>query len=397
MKGNEKQQKHRQADHRHSWWHSPLLGYPLAVLFVASAFLIPMSEKFVGLQDLFVEPPFVIATLLVGWFWGIGPALLALLLEVLAVDYWLIPYTPGVIDFFLWPEIASFAPFILIQLIVLVLVIVQKNYRQQLLHANQVITQHAEKLAESNAQLEQADRVKDQFLSMVSHELKTPVTGIQGYVQLLLHRLKKQSIQNPEWLPMYDTLSKVDEQTRRLTELVNDLLDINTLRSGKMPVHLASCELCCLCREVVEEQQALVGRPIDLRLPADPVTVQVDNRRFPQVVSNLVSNALKYSPKNTPILVEVSQRPGEAILAVHNESPVLTKEQQKALFEPFYRSPEAQSSTTPGWGLGLAICKEIVVRHNGRIWVESSAEKGTTFFVALPLPTSSESAYPKNA
>ncbi|WP_236038398.1 sensor histidine kinase [Ktedonobacter robiniae] len=298
----------------------------------------------------------------------------------------------GSISFFLWPNIASFAPFILIQLMVLGLVVVQKNYRQQLLHANQEISQHAEELAESNAQLERADRVKDQFLSMASHELRTPVTGIQGYVQLLLHRLKKQSIQNPEWLPMYDALGKVDEQTRRLTGLVNDLLDINTLHSGKMPVHLASCELGCLCRRIVEEQQALVDRSIDLRLPADPVTVQVDDRRFSQVVSNLVSNALKYSPKNTPILVEVSQRPGEVILAVNNESPVLTKEQQETLFEPFYRSPEAQSSATPGWGLGLAICKEIVVLHNGRIWVESSPEKGTTFFVALPLPTSSESA-----
>ncbi|EFH83799.1 sensor histidine kinase [Ktedonobacter racemifer] len=391
MKFNEKQRKHRHADHRHSWWHSPLLGYPLAVLFTAIAFLIPMSEKSVGIEDLFIEPPFVIATLLVGWFWGIGPALLALLLEVLAIDYWLVPPL-GSISFFLWPNIVSFAPFILIQLIVLGLIVVQKNYRQQLLHANQEISQHAEELAESNTRLEQADRVKDQFLSMASHELRTPVTGIQGYVQLLLHRLKKQSIQNPEWLPMYDALGKVDEQTRRLTDLVNDLLDINTLRSGKMPVHLEFCELGCLCRRVVEEQQALVGRSIDLRLPADPVTVQVDNRRFSQVVSNLVSNALKYSPKNTPILVEVSQRPGEAILAVHNESPVLTKEQQKSLFEPFYRSCEAQSPATPGWGLGLAICKEIVVLHNGRIWVESSAEKGTTFFVALPLPTSSESA-----
>jgi signal transduction histidine kinase len=394
MKGNEKPQNHRQAGHRHSWWHGPLVGYPLAVLFATSAFLIPLSERSLGIQDFFVEPPFVIAMLPVGWFWGVGPALLALLLEVLALDYWIVPPL-GVIDFFLWPDIASFVPFILIQLIVLRMVIVQKKDRQQLLQTNQAVSQHAEEVAENNARLQQADQIKDQFLSMATHELRTPVTSIQGYVQLLLRRLKRQSTQNPDLLPVYDSLGKVDEQIRQLTELVKELLDINTLRSGKMPVHLALCDLCGLCRQVVEEQQALAGRSIDLRLPADPVIVHVDNGRFSQVVSN----ALKYSPVNTLIRVEVSQRPGEvilaireALLAVSNEGPVLSKAQQESLFEPFYRSPDVQSSATPGWGLGLAICKEIVVQHSGCIWVESSAEKGTTFFVALPLPTNSESA-----
>lgn len=122
-----------------------------------------------------------------------------------------------------------------------------------------------------------------------------------------------------------------------------------------------------LRQQVIEEQQSQTDRSIDLRLPADPVVVQADDRRVSQVVSNLVTNALKYSPANTPIGVEISQRPGEAILAVSNESPVLSQEQQKTLFEPFYRSPEARSSATPGWGLGLAICKEIVLQHSGPV------------------------------
>jgi signal transduction histidine kinase len=173
-------------------------------------------------------------------------------------------------------------------------------------------------------------------------------------------------------------------------DLINSLLDINTLRSGKIPVCLVPCDLRYLCQQVIEEQQTQTDRSIDLRLPADPAIVQVDHGWFAQVVSNLVTNALKYSPVNTPIRVEISQRPREVILAVHNESPVLSQEQQKTLFEPFYRSPEARSSATSGWGLGLAICKEIVRQHRGRIWVESSEEKGTIFFVTLPLTTSSE-------
>jgi len=425
MKVNEKQPNHRHVGHLHLWWRSPLLGYPFAVLFAAGAFLIPMSEKSLGIQNYFVGPPFFLATLLVGWIWGIGPALLAVLLEVLAIDYWIIPPL-GTLDFFLWPDIASSAPFIIIQLIVLGLVVVQKKYRQRLLYANQALSKHTEQLAEnnqaliesnvqldkvnqalaqsnvqldkanqalaqSNARLEQASRVKDQFISMASHELRTPLTSMQGYVQLLLRRLKRQSAQNPEWLPVCDSLGKVDERTHELKALVNDLLDINILRSGKMPVRLASCDLCVLCRGVVEGRSALTGRQIDLNLSFCPLMLQADEGRLSQVVTNLVSNALKYSPTNARVCVEVQQQSGEAILAVHNEGSVLSKEQQEAIFEPFYRSPDTQSSEVPGWGLGLAISKEIIVQHGGRLWVESSEEKGTTFFVALPLSTSSES------
>jgi signal transduction histidine kinase len=253
------------------------------------------------------------------------------------------------------------------------------------------LAENIQALAQSNARLEQASRVKDQFLSMASHELRTPLTSMQGHLQLLLRRLKRQSAQNPEWLPVYDSLGKVDEQTRRLTALVNDLLDINILRSGKVPVRLAPCDLCVLCRGVVEGRSALTGRQIDLNLSFCPLMLQADEGRLSQVTINLVSNALKYSSANTVIRVEVSQRAGEAILAVHNEGPVLSKEQQEAIFEPFYRSPDAQSSAVPGWGLGLAISKEIITQHGGRLWVESSKEKGTTFFAALPLSTNSES------
>jgi len=390
MRVNKKQQKHLQADHRHRWWHSPLLGYPFAVIFVAGAFLIPITERALGIYNIFTSSLFVIVVLLVGWIWGTGPALLALLLEVLALDYWIVPPT-GRIDFFLkLDDIVSFTSLVILQLIVLALVRVQKKYRQQLLQARQAVSQHAEELAESNTRLQQADRVKDQFLSMASHELRTPITSIQLSVQWLQRRLKRQSVQNPEQPAVYDALERVERQVRRLTDLVNNLLDINTLRSGKIPVHLVPYDLRCLCQHVLEEQQSLAGRSIDLWLPADPVIVQVDRGRFAQVVNNLITNALKYSPANAPIGVEISQRPGEAILAVSNEGPVLSKEQQENLFEPFYRSPEARSSVTPGWGLGLAISKEIVLQHSGRIWVESSEEKGTIFFVALPLPTSDE-------
>ena len=278
-------------------------------------------------------------------------------------------------------------PFLLLQLVILWLVTKHKRSISQVLLAQQA-------LAQSNAQLEQADRVKNQFLSVASHELRTPVTSIHGYLQLLMRRLTKQSVQNPEMLPIRDALITVDAQAQRLTDLVNDLLDLTSLRSGKMSIRLARCDLGARCREVVEEQYTLTSRVINIQLSTDPVVVYADARRVTQVVSNLVGNALKYSPEDTRVRVEVVQRADKAILTVHNEGAALSEAQQVAIFEPFYRSPDIQPSATPGWGLGLALSKEIVDQHHGHLWVESSQGKGTTFFVALPLCTDSACTSP---
>ncbi len=344
----------------------PFLGYPLAVVFAALAFLFPLSEKWFGLQDYFIEPPFVITTFLVGWFWGIGPALLTLIIEVLSLDYWIVP-SLGVIDFFRWPAIASFTPFIFIQLLTLKLILVQKKYRQQL------IMRHA--------QLEEANQVKDLFLSRASHELKTPLTTIQGNIQLVLRRLSRQQPLPAEFSFLAPKLAIVDAQTHRSQELIDDLLNLSSLRTGKIPLRITSCDFCSLCRNVVENQRSLVDQAITLKLPADGVVLQVDEGRMYQVVTNLVVNATKYSPAHSSVSVEVNQRETGVILMVHNDGPVIPKDQQDKIFEPFYRIPGAQMGTTQGWGLGLAISKEIVEQHGGRIWVESEEGMGTTFMV----------------
>jgi signal transduction histidine kinase len=177
----------------------------------------------------------------------------------------------------------------------------------------------------------------------------------------------------------------VEAQTYRLNLLVNDLLNLSSLRSGKLPLQIAPCDVCLLCRNVVEDQRALVDHLIDLKLPHDPLILQADEGRLSQVVINLVVNAIKYSPPDSIVCVDVSLKGTLLILAVHNNGSVIPQEQQENIFEPFYRTREAQTSATQGWGLGLAISKEIVEQHGGRLWVESSEEKGTTFFVALPL------------
>jgi signal transduction histidine kinase len=394
LKRQSKKPHHQRSNDQRSWWQSPFIGYPLSLVFVAGAFLIQWLETLWGMHDYFTETPFVIATLLVGWIWGLGPALFTLIVQLFAVDYLLTPPV-SVLTFFLWPDIMSYLSFVTIQLVVLCLVIKKKKYQQQLLSTQQELSQHAEDLAESNqaliqsnALLEQADRIKDQFLGLATHELKTPITTIQGHAQLALRRLSQQQPLPANFATLVASLEKMDAQTHSLSALVNDLLNISCLRSGKWPLRTQPCDLCRLCREITKDQSELTGRQIDLKLPSVPLVLQVDEQRFSQVIINLVANALKYSPANTVVQVELSQHPTETILAVHNDGTTIPPAQQDSIFEPFYRTPEARTSSTQGWGLGLAISKEIVKQHGGRIWIESSDEKGTTFLVSLLTPRS---------
>ena len=124
---------------------------------------------------------------------------------------------------------------------------------------------------------------------------------------------------------------------------------------------------------------------IELELPSKNVIVRADRERLAQVVINLVTNAIKYSPSESIVRLCISQEASNILLTVHNEGAPIPEDQQQSIFEPFYRATNAQASTKQGWGLGLAICKDIVERHNGRIWVESTVEAETNFYVKLPL------------
>jgi signal transduction histidine kinase len=185
------------------------------------------------------------------------------------------------------------------------------------------------------------------------------------------------------------SLKIIDEQTHRLSVLVDNLLDPNSNHGGKMPLRRELRDLAALCREVVEEQRLLSGRLIELELPAEPVILRLDHQRMSQVVTNIVSNALKYSPADLPVRIQVDQRDNVAVLQVSDAGPGIAADQQTRIFEPFYRTPEAQGSSKRGSGLGLAICKDIVEQHDGRIWCDSCVGKGSTFVVELPLAMAS--------
>ncbi|MFL5656400.1 MAG: sensor histidine kinase [Ktedonobacteraceae bacterium] len=232
---------------------------------------------------------------------------------------------------------------------------------------------------------EQERQLKEHFLVMASHELKTPMTTILGQVQLMLRRLSNMPELSYDLVSMRTALERVNGQTRRLNALVDDLLDLYNVRAGKVQLRLEACNLVDACREVVEEQRLLTGCTIELEAPLSPIMLQADTDRLDQVVVNLISNAIKYSPEGSPVKVLVDQRRDIGIIEVCDRGPGITRDEQARIFEPFYRGSDVQTTVKSGLGLGLTICKDIVERHSGRIWCRSRLGKGSIFIVELPL------------
>jgi signal transduction histidine kinase len=381
-----------------SWWRSPLFGYLLCPFLISIAAVADLIMRWFGLNMYTTDGPFYLATVLIAWLWGVGPALLGIVLGFLVLDTVIVP-PHGVFTFNGWGDVGIYLPFITTQLLVVLITAEREKARQrsfvaeqkvqgraqELAEVNQALAQNNQHLEQLNSHLAEVNQLKDYFLSQASHELKTPITTIRGHTQLILRRLARPQKAVTEQLSLPPYLERIEEQTHRLQVLIEDLLDISSLNAGKIPLRLTQCNIGNLCRKVIEDQQALSNRHIELVLPPEPLTLQADSQRLTQVIINLVSNAVKYSPEDSVVRVCVSQDSSHLILTIHNDGRAISPEQQIHIFEPFYRAPEVEFSSIQGSGLGLAISKEIVERHEGQIWVESSEEKGITFFVELPL------------
>jgi signal transduction histidine kinase len=364
-------------------WRRPLIGYLISFPLVGLALLgTSFMQQMLG-SAYFTGALSSLAVLFVALFWGVGPALFALLLSTLLLDYYFIPPL-GELSLYKWNGIEQLLPFIVSGLVIALITAQREHARLQALAAEQELQTYAEELETTNQQLKEANEMKEHFLSIASHELKTPITTIRGQAQIALRRLSKQRDLPPELETTRTTLEKINHQTGRLTALVDELLDISSIRAGKLELHKKEHDLVDICREVVEDERLLTGRTIVLEAPSSRVEAAVDHDRVVQVLVNLVSNAVKYSPEDTAVQVEVYQRHDMAVIQVQDQGQGIAKEQQKHIFEMFYRAPNAQSSK-PGLGLGLAISKDIVERHNGRIWYESEQGKGSTFVVELPI------------
>jgi PAS domain S-box-containing protein len=224
------------------------------------------------------------------------------------------------------------------------------------------------------------ERRKDDFINMASHELKTPVTSLKGFLTLLQRRL---TIQREDQGLHY--LARMDAQVHRLTKLINDLLDISKMQTGHLVYREECFDVDAFMQEIVENVQRTI-QTHHLVLEGQAQAELLGNRdRIGQVIINLLNNAIKYSSHAQTVLVHVSQEHNQVRASIQDFGIGIDKEYQQKIFERFYQVIDPEEKTYPGLGIGLYISQQIVRQHGGQLWVESEKGKGSTFHVTLPL------------
>ena len=221
---------------------------------------------------------------------------------------------------------------------------------------------------------------KDDFISIVSHELKTPVTSLKVYTQILHMESVKAGDTEKESM-----LERMNAQVNKLSALINDLLESSRLQEGQLKYVKENFELNGLVREIVEKIQRTKDTDHVTFETQETFEVYADRERIGQVLANLLTNAIKYSNNQEEIIVEVFRRNEKAICSVKDSGIGIAKDQQDKIFEKFYRAAGENLHTYPGLGLGLYLSKEIIEKHNEKMWVESEEGKGAIFYFSLPI------------
>ncbi len=231
------------------------------------------------------------------------------------------------------------------------------------------------------AELHRMERQKVDFLNIVSHELKTPLTTIKGMAQLTRRKLERAGEEDAKYLAV------MVRSTQRMERLINDLLDISRIEAGKLILRWEHCDLVDLCEQASEEESAAWQRSIELQLPVKPMMVELDAERVRQVMLNLLANAFKYSLPEQKVTLKLSQESNSALVAIQDEGTGIPAEALPHLFERFFRVTDTpvQAGSYVGMGVGLYICQTIIERLHGQIGVQSQLEHGSNFWFKLPL------------
>jgi PAS domain S-box-containing protein len=235
--------------------------------------------------------------------------------------------------------------------------------------------------------LKEAEYLKDEFIGVAAHELRNPLSVLKGFAEMLVYQTARgKGAELAAW--QKEALEEIGEATSRLDKLTEDLLDVTRLQAGRLVLSRNPTDLVTLTRRMVTQQQMTTRQhAFSLDTQHTSLVVEVDRGRIEQVLSNLLSNAIKYSPQGGPIDLAIREEvePHVAFLSVRDRGIGIPAEQQPRIFGRFVRAENARASEITGTGLGLYLSREIVERHGGRLWFESTEGKGSTFFMTLPL------------
>jgi signal transduction histidine kinase len=365
-------------------WRQPLVGYLLAValimlvtvLEVVAVQLFPNADAVAGIL-------IFLLILFVSLNWGAGPSLLATVLGTLLLIYLIYP-----------------PPFTITQkelvdvlqggLVLLGGLFVTHMGREREHQRREAELAQAEALAHREARQQM-----EVFLGIAGHELKTPLTSIVLALHVLRRRLDRlihQEATDQERTAlehMQGYLGRLSQSVGRLERLVDELLDSTRIEAGQLVLHRERTDLRAIVADAVEEQRSLTpDRTIRLQVPPEqPILVCADAQRIGQVVSNYLSNALKYSPEVSPVEVGVAVEGQQGRVWVQDAGSGVPAERQESLWERFYRAPETpvQSGSGVGLGLGLYISRTLIEQHQGQVGLQSTPGHGARFWFTLPL------------
>ncbi len=221
---------------------------------------------------------------------------------------------------------------------------------------------------------------KNDFIAMVSHELKTPLTSVKAYIQLIQRKFAE--TEDEKFSKMLD---KVDLQIKKMTAIINGFLDISRLESGKIHINREMFDLASLLKEAEEESLTTINSHIVIFAPMESVIINADRNKIGQVIHNLISNAVKYSPKGSTIQVSCTSDHEFAYVNVKDNGKGIEPKDADHIFDRYYRVENDNMHSISGFGIGLYLCSEIINHHKGKISVESEIGKGSDFAFSLPL------------
>lgn len=227
----------------------------------------------------------------------------------------------------------------------------------------------------------QLEKLKDEFLSIASHELKTPLTTIKGYIQLLTKYIQQEGTTK-----MIQYIHQADIYTDKLNQLITSLLDISRIQAGKLILNKEIVNFSPIIANVVDAMQHLSEKHTLVYKGDSTLEVVMDKERIEQVLMNLISNAMKYTPNASKIFITLKKKADFALVSIEDHGIGIEKKDQNHLFQRFFRVKNTTKNYS-GLGIGLYISSEIIERHSGSIWVESEFGRGSTFYFTIPLRT----------